>query len=125
MFSLISKTHLIKKCLKPIVLNSKLLFHFSSNSNSIRSIDEVRVRFAPSPTGRLHIGGLRTALYNYLFATKHKGKFILRIEDTDQERLKPGSVEFLLASLDWVGIRPQYGPHIKNSDDSSQVFDHF
>ena len=52
--------------------------------------DEVRTRFAPSPTGYLHLGGLRTALYTYLFAKKHGGKFILRIEDTDQEREVPG-----------------------------------
>ncbi len=96
----------------------KIFSHPSSNSSGL---GEVRVRFAPSPTGRLHIGGLRTALYNYLFASKHKGTFILRIEDTDQERLKPGSVEFLLESLAWTGIRPHYGPHIKNIDDSVQV----
>lgn len=55
--------------------------------------EEVRVRFAPSPTGNLHLGGLRTALYNFLFARSHGGKFILRIEDTDQQRLVSGAVQ--------------------------------
>lgn len=56
---------------------------------------EVRVRFAPSPTGALHIGGVRTALYNYLFAKKNGGKFLLRIEDTDQNRYVPGAEEYI------------------------------
>jgi len=56
----------------------------------------VRVRFAPSPTGALHIGGVRTALYNYLFAKKHQGKLIVRIEDTDQARFVPGAEEYIL-----------------------------
>lgn len=64
----------------------------------------VRVRFAPSPTGPLHIGGVRTALYNYLFARKHGGKFILRIEDTDQTRFIPGAEEYIIDSFDWCGI---------------------
>ena len=61
-------------------------------------MSEVRVRFAPSPTGPLHIGGLRTALFNYLFAKKHGGTFILRIEDTDQTRFVPGAEEYILES---------------------------
>ncbi|HMJ69604.1 MAG TPA: glutamate--tRNA ligase [Cyclobacteriaceae bacterium] len=65
---------------------------------------EVRVRFAPSPTGALHIGGVRTALYNYLLARKHKGTMILRIEDTDQNRFVPGAEEYIIESLKWVGI---------------------
>ena len=65
---------------------------------------EVRVRFAPSPTGPLHIGGVRTALYNYLFARKHGGKFILRIEDTDQGRLVPGAEKYISESLSWSGV---------------------
>lgn len=69
----------------------------------------IRVRFAPSPTGPLHIGGVRTALYNYLFAKKHQGTFILRIEDTDQNRFVPGAEEYILASLRWLGIEPQEG----------------
>ncbi|MCS6999678.1 MAG: glutamate--tRNA ligase [Bacteroidota bacterium] len=70
----------------------------------------VRVRFAPSPTGFLHIGGLRTALYNYLFARHHGGRFILRIEDTDRTRYVPGSVEDILESLRWAGIEPDESP---------------
>lgn len=65
---------------------------------------KVRVRFAPSPTGPLHIGGVRTALYNYLFAKKHNGDFLLRIEDTDQNRFVPGAEEYIMESLRWCGI---------------------
>ncbi len=65
---------------------------------------EVRVRFAPSPTGALHIGGVRTALYNYLLARQQKGTMILRIEDTDQNRFVPGAEEYILKALAWVGI---------------------
>jgi glutamyl-tRNA synthetase len=70
---------------------------------------EFRLRFAPSPTGALHIGGVRTALYNYLLARKHKGKMILRIEDTDQTRFVPGAEEYILKSLEWVGIKIDEG----------------
>ncbi len=70
----------------------------------------VRVRFAPSPTGPLHIGGLRTALFNYLFARKHHGAFLLRIEDTDQARFVPGAMEYIIDSLDWCGLTPDEGP---------------
>jgi glutamyl-tRNA synthetase len=70
---------------------------------------EVRVRFAPSPTGALHIGGVRTALYNYLLARKHKGKMILRIEDTDQTRYVPGAEEYIVQALKWVGIEIDEG----------------
>jgi glutamyl-tRNA synthetase len=69
----------------------------------------VRVRFAPSPTGPLHIGGVRTALYNYLFAKKHKGTFILRIEDTDQARLVDGAEEYIMDALSWCGIKADEG----------------
>ncbi|WP_395767200.1 glutamate--tRNA ligase [Aquirufa sp.] len=69
----------------------------------------IRVRFAPSPTGPLHIGGVRTALYNYLFARKMGGKFILRIEDTDQTRFVPGAEQYILDSLTWLGISPDEG----------------
>lgn len=72
----------------------------------------VRVRFAPSPTGRLHIGGLRTALYNALFARSHGGTFILRIEDTDQERYVEGAEEDLLDALDWAGLTFDEGPNV-------------
>jgi len=76
----------------------------------------VRVRFAPSPTGPLHIGGVRTALYNYLLARKHGGTMILRIEDTDQNRFVPGAEQYIVESLKWVGIEfdegvEQGGPH--------------
>ncbi len=72
----------------------------------------VRVRFAPSPTGLLHIGGLRTALYNYLFARKHGGTFILRIEDTDRERYQAEAEPDILASLVWAGLHYDEGPEI-------------
>ena len=70
----------------------------------------VRVRFAPSPTGPLHIGGVRTALYNYLFAKKHDGKFILRIEDTDQSRYVQGAEKYIMEALDWCGLEIDEGP---------------
>ncbi|MBI3233717.1 MAG: glutamate--tRNA ligase [Bacteroidetes bacterium] len=70
---------------------------------------KVRVRFAPSPTGPLHIGGVRTALYNWLFAKKHGGDFLLRIEDTDQNRFVPGAEEYIIESLKWLGIEPVEG----------------
>lgn len=73
--------------------------------------NKVRVRFAPSPTGALHIGGVRTALYNYLFARKMGGKMLLRIEDTDQTRFVPGAEEYILESLTWVGIHIDEGVH--------------
>ncbi len=72
----------------------------------------LRVRFAPSPTGYLHVGGLRTALYNYLFARKNNGKFILRIEDTDRNRYVEGAVENLINSLKWAGLDYDEGPDI-------------
>lgn len=79
----------------------------------------VRVRFAPSPTGGLHLGGVRTVLYNYLFAKKHGGDFIVRIEDTDQNRYVPGAEEYILETLKWCGLEPDesvqhggnYGPY--------------
>ena len=82
----------------------------------------VRVRFAPSPTGPLHIGGVRTALYNYLFAKKHGGKFILRIEDTDRNRFVEGAKEYIEESLEWCGIKidestnagGNFGPYIQS-----------
>src|SRR6185503_10062767 len=79
----------------------------------------VRVRFAPSPTGGLHLGGMRTVLYNYLFAKKHGGDFILRIEDTDQSRYVPGAEDYIFNCLKWAGLEPNessihggnYGPY--------------
>ena len=70
----------------------------------------VRVRFAPSPTGPLHIGGIRTAIYNFLFARKHGGTFILRVEDTDQTRYVPGAEAYVMEALDWLGLTPDEGP---------------
>jgi len=80
---------------------------------------KVRVRFAPSPTGPLHMGGVRTALFNYLFARKHGGDFLLRIEDTDQTRFVPGAENYIIESLKWCGLIPdegvgfggEYGPY--------------
>ncbi|MDO4728662.1 MAG: glutamate--tRNA ligase [Bacteroidota bacterium] len=82
-------------------------------------MSEIRVRFAPSPTGPLHIGGVRTALFNYLFAKKNGGTFYLRIEDTDQTRFVEGAEKYILESLEWLGISPdetigkneKYGPY--------------
>ncbi|MEQ9466304.1 MAG: glutamate--tRNA ligase [Ekhidna sp.] len=73
-------------------------------------MENVRVRFAPSPTGGLHIGGVRTALFNYLFARKNNGTFILRIEDTDQARFVEGAEDYIKKTLDWCGITPDEGP---------------
>ena len=80
---------------------------------------KVRVRFAPSPTGPLHIGGVRTALYNYLFAHQHGGSLVLRIEDTDSSRFVPGAEDYILESFAWLGIKfdegvslgGDYGPY--------------
>ena len=81
---------------------------------------KVRVRFAPSPTGALHIGGVRTALYNYLFARQHGGDLIFRIEDTDSNRFVPGAEEYIIESFKWLGINfdegvsfgGNYGPSV-------------
>ena len=70
----------------------------------------IRVRFAPSPTGGLHLGGVRTVLFNYLFARHHGGKFILRIEDTDQKRYVPGAEEYIYECLKWAGLEPDESP---------------
>src|SRR3982750_254034 len=74
-----------------------------------------RVRFAPSPTGYLHIGGVRTALFNWLWAKKTGGKFVLRIEGTDQPRSPPESRQVILDSLDWLGLDWQEGPGVGGS----------
>lgn len=80
---------------------------------------KVRVRFAPSPTGPLHIGGVRTALYNYLFARQHGGEMVFRIEDTDSNRFVPGAEDYIIESFKWLGIEfdegvsfgGNYGPY--------------
>jgi glutamyl-tRNA synthetase len=71
--------------------------------------EKVRVRFAPSPTGPLHMGGVRTALFNYLFARQHQGTFVLRIEDTDRQRYVPGTEKYIIDALNWCGIAPDEG----------------
>ncbi|MCK5095710.1 MAG: glutamate--tRNA ligase, partial [Spirochaetes bacterium] len=73
---------------------------------------KIRTRFAPSPTGFLHIGGIRTALFSFLFARHNNGDFILRIEDTDRSRFVQGAVEDIIASLKWLGISWDEGPDI-------------
>ena len=70
---------------------------------------KVRTRFAPSPTGMLHLGGIRTALYNYLLAKKNNGDFILRIEDTDQTRFVEGAQDYIIKTLEWLDIKPNEG----------------
>ena len=78
-------------------------------------VKEVVTRFAPSPTGYLHIGGVRTALFNYIFAKKNQGKFLVRIEDTDKERSKEQFIDAIMEGLDWVGLNPDFEP-IKQSE---------
>jgi len=73
---------------------------------------KVRVRFAPSPTGGLHLGGVRTALFNYLFAKQNNGTFILRVEDTDQTRFVPGAEEYIASCLEWCGMTPDESPNV-------------
>jgi len=90
-------------------------------------MNKVRVRFAPSPTGGLHLGGVRTVLYNYLFAKHHGGEFILRIEDTDQSRYVPGAEAYIFETLKWCGLNPdesvhhggEYGPYRQSERKSS------
>ena len=72
----------------------------------------VRTRFAPSPTGEMHVGNLRTAIFNYLFARRHEGAFVLRVEDTDAARNVEGSLERLLGGLRWTGLEWDEGPDV-------------
>ena len=74
--------------------------------------DNIRVRYAPSPTGFPHIGNIRTAFFNWLFARSQGGKFIVRVEDTDQQRLVPGAVDAILDGLEWLGIDWDEGPRV-------------
>jgi glutamyl-tRNA synthetase len=96
-----------------LVLWYKLVFLpiFAKNFKKM-SQKPVRVRFAPSPTGPLHMGGVRTALYNYLFAKKNNGTFLIRVEDTDQTRFVPGAQDYIMDALHWCGIIPTEGPGI-------------
>lgn len=83
----------------------------------------VRTRFAPSPTGFLHLGGARTALFSWAFARHHQGVFVLRIEDTDVERSTPEAVQAILDSMDWLGMQPDEGPfyQMKRMDRYAEV----
>ena len=82
----------------------------------------VRVRFAPSPTGRMHIGGLRIAFYNYLFAKKHKGEFLLRIEDTDRQRFRADSVDNIISSLKWTNLIADHGVGFSKSEEEAREY---
>ena len=95
-----------RRYLKNYFLLSLASYFVSLHQNLYKMSKPIRVRFAPSPTGPLHIGGVRTALFNYLFAKKHGGVFYLRIEDTDQNRFVPGAEEYILEALEWLGISP-------------------
>lgn len=95
-----------RRDLKNYFLLSLASYFVSLHQNLYKMSKPIRVRFAPSPTGPLHIGGVRTALFNYLFAKKHGGVFYLRIEDTDQNRFVPGAEEYILEALEWLGISP-------------------
>jgi glutamyl-tRNA synthetase len=95
-------------------MNKKMKFIYCSLFTVYKKImrdKKTRVRFAPSPTGPLHVGGVRTALYNYLFAKKHRGDFLLRIEDTDSQRFVPGAEEYIIETFNWLGISFDEGPH--------------
>ena len=78
------------------------------------AMSNIRVRFAPSPTGYLHVGGARTALYNWLFARHHGGVFVLRIEDTDADRSKPELTAAILESMEWLGLNWDEGPFFQS-----------
>ena len=120
------RPHLLNKFFALEIINLFILFSLTQNfrtfaSKFIIKMEErrVRVRFAPSPTGALHIGGVRTALYNYLFAKQHGGDLIFRIEDTDSSRFVPGAEEYIIESFRWLGIKfdegvsfgGKYGPY--------------
>lgn len=94
--------------------SSAILYKGNLKLEGGKYMPEVRVRFAPSPTGYLHIGGLRTALYDYLFAKNKGGKYILRIEDTDKDRYVEGAIENLMDSLEWSGVMHDEGVFIEN-----------
>src|ERR1700694_677463 len=81
----------------------------------------VRTRFAPSPTGLLHIGGARTALFNYLFSRHHGGQFLIRVEDTDQARSKPEYVQAIMDSLSWLGMEPDEAPLFQSTRGARQA----
>lgn len=102
------KYYVLKRKLK--FTQKKAIVIFAKNIDNLHmTAQKVRVRFAPSPTGPLHIGGVRTALFNYLFAKKHGGDFILRIEDTDSTRFVEGAEEYINESLEWLGLMVDEG----------------
>ncbi|KAF8986286.1 Glutamyl-tRNA synthetase [Entomortierella lignicola] len=101
----VHKTPILAKCMHPHLVALRFQRTYATPGTT-------RVRFAPSPTGYLHLGGLRTALYNYLLARKDGGKCILRIEDTDQTRFVPGAAESLIRALEWAGVKFDEGPII-------------
>ena len=82
----------------------------------------IRTRFAPSPTGYIHVGNVRTALYTYLIARKHQGNFILRIEDTDQARFVEGAEELILKTLNWLGLDWDEGPNLHTTTQIVEKF---
>src|SRR6187402_3920619 len=96
-------------CLFFYAYDFRLPSHLIRYSYLCGIMSKVRVRFAPSPTGGLHLGGVRTVLFNYLFAKKHGGDFIIRIEDTDQTRFVPGAENYIIESLKWLGINADEG----------------
>lgn len=97
---------------------SSTAFRSSSAATLTPGFDQVRVRFAPSPTGYLHVGGARSALFNYLFAKRNNGKFILRIEDTDQARSTEDSLKMMIQDLAWLGLNWDEGPDLKTLKDN-------
>jgi glutamyl-tRNA synthetase len=103
------------ECQRLGLRNIHLAIPFPAHDNSFLMSDAVRVRFAPSPTGYLHLGGARTALFNWLFARKHGGTFILRIEDTDLQRSSEAMVQGILDGMSWLGLDPDEGPFFQSS----------
>ncbi|OQR83494.1 glutamyl-tRNA synthetase [Achlya hypogyna] len=99
-----------RRCALPRATLATVALRAFSSTTTVASTPRVRVRYAPSPTGYLHLGGLRTALFNYLFAKASGGDFLMRIEDTDQTRKVEGSVEALTKSLHWCGVHEDEGP---------------
>lgn len=111
---IIRNTSSLNHCIKLVSTAPACCKRFLSESthHDIHHREQVRVRFAPSPTGHIHLGGLRAALYNYIFARQHNGKFVLRIEDTDQARIMPGSADEIETVLQWAGIGPDESPRL-------------
>ncbi len=113
------ETHVMFITLQPQTVTRRLIAQQYRKQETIDDMTQqrkVRVRFAPSPTGPLHIGGVRTALYNYLFARQNGGDMVLRIEDTDSQRFVPGAEDYINEALAWLGIKidegvREGGPH--------------